>query len=76
MICKTVVDIQDKGHAAGHASAEITAGIAQYNRDTAGHIFASIRAAAFDHNMRARIADGKTLSGLSSSKKLSGCRTI
>src|SRR3546814_4955112 len=43
---EAAVLVQDEGHAAGHARAEIGAGPAQYDSGAAGHIFAAIRAAA------------------------------
>ena len=45
--------VEDKGHAAGHAGTEILANAAEYHRDAAGHIFAAIGPATFDHHIRA-----------------------
>src|SRR3546814_420350 len=56
-ICVTfeaAIDIQHESHAAGHASTEVASGAAKDDRRPAGHIFAAIRAAAFDNHLRDR----------------------
>src|SRR3546814_1269408 len=67
---RSAIDIQHESHAAGHASTEVASGAAKDDRRPAGHIFAAIRAAAFDHHLRARIADGEAFARLTGGEKL------
>src|SRR3546814_10787278 len=67
---EAAIDIQHESHAAGHASTEVSSGAAKDDRRPAGHIFAAIRAAAFDHHLRARIADGEAFARLTGGEKL------
>ena len=45
------------GHAASHTGPEIRADFAQDHGDPASHVFAAVRPAALDDDMRARLAD-------------------
>src|SRR3546814_3202644 len=56
-----IVGIENEGHSAGHAGAEVRADGAEDHRGAAGHIFAAIGAAALDDDLRARVADRETL---------------
>src|SRR5690606_19410373 len=71
---ETLVGIENEGHAAGHAGAEVRADWSQDHRGAAGHIFAAIRAAALDDDIRARIANRQAFAGLACrAQRARGC---
>ena len=49
---------------------------AELHDGSAGHIFAPVRAAAFDHRVGAGIPHGKPLTGLPGSEELPRCRPV
>ena len=58
--------------AAGHARAKIEAEGPENQGDSAGHVFASVLADAFDDRERAAIAHGEAFAGAAGDKKLAG----
>ena len=66
-----VIDI---GEAAGHASAEVGAGVAEYGNHAAGHVFTAMIADAFNDCVTAGIAHRKTFTGCARGEQLAaGC---
>ena len=57
------VHIIDEGGAAGHACAEVFAGLAEDGDGAVGHVFAAVVAHAFDDGGGAGVADGEALAG-------------
>ena len=64
------------GHPPGHPGSKVRADLTKDHRHTAGHIFAPVAAAAFDHHIRARVADGETLARPARGKEVSRRRAI
>src|SRR5947209_7133305 len=69
---EAVVGIVDEGHAAIHAGGEIGADPAENDGDAAGHILATVRAAALDDDLGAGVADGEALARLTGGEELAG----
>ena len=59
-VVKIVFFVPYVGNSATHACSEVTAGFAEYNDASAGHIFATMVAYAFHHGNSARVAHSKT----------------
>src|SRR6266404_8382672 len=62
--------------AAGHARAKIEAERSENHGDSAGHVFASVLADAFDDRKRATIANGEAFPGAAGDKELAGGSAI
>src|SRR5260370_147837 len=71
---KLVLRVVDEGHAAGHAGGEIVADRAENDRRAAGHVFATVGAAALDDDAGARIAHGEALARLAGGEEPAGGR--
>ena len=66
--------IQHVSYAGRHARAEVLAGFAEHYHDTAGHVFAGVRAHALYYGQRAAIAHCETLARASCREELTaGC---
>ena len=70
------VGVVDEGHAAGHAGREIVAHRPEDHGDTAGHVFAPVRAAALDHSAGAGVAHAEALARLAGSEQLAARGTV
>src|SRR5690348_4634621 len=55
--------VEHVGDAAAHAGGEIGARVAEHGDDAAGHVFAAMRAGAFDNRHRARVAHSEAFAG-------------
>ena len=73
---KAGVRIIDIGDPARHARRKVASGLAQHGHYAAGHVFAAMIAAAFDHGNRARIADRKAFTRDAVEERLTGNRAI
>src|SRR5690606_33530261 len=60
---EAVVLVEHVGEAAGHARAEVHAGLAQYADEAAGHVFAAVVTGAFHHGVGTGVAHGEALAG-------------
>src|SRR5579883_2707993 len=70
------LEIQHIGHASGHTSAKVRPGFAEHNDDTAGHVFAGVRANALNHSQGAAVAHRETLARASSREELPAGRAV
>src|SRR5690242_11188029 len=61
--------VVDERHSTGHTGGEIVADTSKDRDRSAGHVFATIRAATLDDCGDARVADSKAFSRLSSRKE-------
>ena len=66
----------NKSHATGHARGEVVADLAQDDSNAAGHVFAAVRATAFDHHFGTGIAHRKALACLAGCKQPTGRRAV
>src|SRR5215471_10406176 len=63
-------------HTAGHASSDVDADISEHEGGAAGHVFAAVRARAFDDGVCAGVAYGEALAGAAASEQLARRRAI
>ena len=68
--------VVDVGDAARHAGGEVAPGLAQHHDHAAGHVFAAMVAAAFDHRDGAGVAHREALAGDALEIRLAGDRAV
>src|SRR4051812_17513096 len=68
--------VEDISDAATHPGGEIASAFAEYDRDTARHVFASVIAHAFNDSSGAGIANGKAFAGESVEEGFAGGGTV
>ncbi len=73
---EVVLPVQHEREAAGHARAEVDAGIAQHHHHATGHVLAAVVADAFHHGERAGVAHSEALATLAGREQLAAGRAI
>ena len=71
-----MVQIQNVGHAAGHASGEVPPGRAEHGHASAGHVLAPMVTDAFDNRDRTGVADTEPLAHPATQEQLTRRRSI
>ena len=70
------VGIEHVGDAAAHAGGEVAAGPPEHDHAPAGHVLAAVIADAFDHRLRAAVADREPLAGNAAHERLAARRAV
>ena len=73
---EVAVGVVDVGDAAGHAGAEVAAGVAEHDHAAAGHVLAAVVADALDDRGGARVAHAEALADDAAEEDLAAGRAV